>query len=244
MVLYSCLVLCGMLVGWLILRYDLYEKEPAHMVLIAIAAGAVGMWAVGYLEEWTLGLLGWVPATGPRLAVVAATHEEALKAAVVLAIAVGFPQEFNDPMDGLVYGSLAGLGAAVYESYHYLAMAHADHLLLPPAEVVRVVGHPVMGGLVGFGVWVLTGRTAAGALAGGLAITGGVALHSLWDCLAFASQTGELSIRATSVCGPMLMLCGFLGYGGCVVVSVRHSRRVFAPDSTRMLWSWPFNRRH
>ena len=40
--------------------------------------------------------------------------------ALVVALALLIPSQFNDPMDGIIYGSLIGLGMAVLESIDYL----------------------------------------------------------------------------------------------------------------------------
>ena len=148
MALYVALGLCALLVALLVYRYDLYEREPWHMIVLAVVLGALGMRLIGAIELFTLVLVDSYVA----VAALAALHEEAARLVIVLAIAFVFPRQFNDPMDGIVYGSMVGLGMALEESIYMLGLLEAPDVLLLPVELVRLLGHLVMAGIVGFAI--------------------------------------------------------------------------------------------
>ena len=148
MALYVTLFLSALLAVLLVYRYDLYEREPWYMILLAIVLGAVAMRLVGAVELFTL---GFTETTG-GLAALAAFEEELTRLAVVFGIATVFPRQFNDPMDGLVYGSIVGLGMGLEESLYLLNLPAEPNVLTLPVELVRLFGHLIMGGIAGFGV--------------------------------------------------------------------------------------------
>ena len=148
MALYIALALCACLFALLVYRYDLYEREPWYMLVLAVALGYVAMRAAGFLE---LIALRYVE-THVAIAAVAAFLEELSRFVMVVAIAVIFPRQFNDPMDGIVYGSMIGLGMAVEESFYLLGLLGTPSPLVLPVEIVRLLGHLVMAGILGFGV--------------------------------------------------------------------------------------------
>ena len=55
---YATLFLCTMLVGMLVYRYDMYEKEPWYMLVTTAAFGVLFMWLLGYIEYLSLSLVG------------------------------------------------------------------------------------------------------------------------------------------------------------------------------------------
>ena len=126
MALYVALGLCALLAALLVYRYDLYEREPWYMVALAIVLGAAGMRLVGTVELVSLGFVD----TQVAVAALAALHEEAARLAIVIAIAFVFPRQFNDPMDGIVYGSMVGLGMALEESFFLLGLLEAPQTAL------------------------------------------------------------------------------------------------------------------
>ena len=145
MALYVVLGLCALLAALLVYRYDLYEREPWYMIVLAIVLGALGMRLVGAIELVSLVLVD----SHVAAAALAALHEEAARLLMVIAIALVFRSQFNDPMDGIVYGSMVGLGMALEESFYLLGLLEAPDVLLLPVELVRLFGHLVMAGIVG-----------------------------------------------------------------------------------------------
>ncbi len=241
MVLYAALLVCAGLACLLVLRYDMYEKEPWYMIVLTAAIGAGVMLLVGEAEAFSLELYGPEPIPAVYVSAVAATHEELARLLIVVGLAVLVPRQFNDPMDGIIYGSIVGVGMALNESVSFLSFRGAPGGALPPTEVIRVFGHLVMGGITGFAIGMARMRMQrwARTLLGCLAVS--MTLHFLWDCVAFAAQeTGAMTWWQTAA-GVAIMLAGMLFYGWLVVIGSDWSRRVFAPQHPKTLWSWPFS---
>ena len=57
LLLYGTLALCAGLLGWLVVRYDLHQREPLRLMLVAAALGAVGMHLAGRAQ---LATIGWM----------------------------------------------------------------------------------------------------------------------------------------------------------------------------------------
>jgi len=240
LVFFITLALCAGLTAGLVYRYDLYEHEPVWLLAVAVGLGAFAMGLAGRLEAWILYRM-------PRadvldVAAVAALAEETLKLLVVLAVALLARREFDDPMDGVVYGSMAGLGAALEESVFYSGLSPAPPTFVPAAEIVRLWAHVVLGGIAGFpvGFWrERPGRSAAFAVVG-LAVV--CALHFGWDALVLSLPAGAAPAAFQALAGIALMLTSLALYGRLVAVASARSRQQFAPDSRRRLWGWPFDR--
>ena len=238
--LYATLAVCTVLAGLLVYRYDLYEREPWYMVLIAVTLGALAMFALSEIESLTIiHVMGQV--TPVTIAIVASTHEEATRLLIVVLIAVVATKQFNDPIDGLVYGSLVGLGMAATESVYVLGELPDGIFVLPPSELVRLLGHIVLGGITGYAI----GPARLGHSGWPLWLVGCVSFtvvwHFAWDWIAFTGQArGSMSVWET-MAGVALMLMGMLMYGALVARGSGHSRAAFAPGSTRRVWGWPFS---
>ena len=235
--LYVTLVVCAVLAALLVYRYDMYEREPWYMIVLAGGLGVGAMWLAGHVEVFTIGLFGWSDVV---VSAVAATHEELARLLVVAAIALLIPRQFNDPMDGIIYGSVVGLGMAVEESIFFMDLWETPGPLLPPSEFIRLTGHLVLGGITTFAIGMARMRMRRWpvALAGCLGVS--ISLHFLWDWIAFsAARTGTMAWWQT-LAAMAILLGGILFYGALVVQGSDWSRRVFAPDRPRSLWRWPF----
>jgi RsiW-degrading membrane proteinase PrsW (M82 family) len=233
LILYATLGACVLITVWMVRRYDLYDHEPWWYLLLAAGLGAAGMYASGLVQRYFIhaAIEGRGEATDTYQAFLAGTIEEGFKliavaAAVVLGRFVG--RRFDEPLDGIVLGSFAGLGAAVEESVYYLGGWSADRpdAFLPPQEPIRLAGHLVMGGITCFGLGMLTlprrGRWsrwhAAWAVPAFALI--GAGLHMGWDVVAFdaaavfhARETLEWWHTWTPVA---IMLGGLVLYRGLV----------------------------
>jgi len=243
MLLYASLAACALLAALLIYRYDLYDKEPPLLLLLAFALGAAAMWLIGHIEDATLSLTGTLRREPAVIALVAATHEEAIRLLVVFALALFFRRRFNDPMDGLIYGSIIGLGMAVEESRFFMNLWRTPEGLLPPTELVRLCGHLVMGGMTCYGVGlIMTPVTRRWPAIFAATVAASLAIHFLWDFNAFAAhRTGDDNL-IHNLAAAALMFAGLVLYGFLVMKSSGRSRRHFAPTSHRSLWGWPFKR--
>lgn len=235
--IYAALLVCAVAATVLVWQYDMYEKEPWWMIGIAIAGGAVVMWNLSWIENITIQWISPGEYSVPVISFVAATHEELGKLLVVVAIALLARKQFNDPMDGIIYGSMAGLGAALEESFGVLlALPDVDWAAARP-ELVRYAGHLVMGGIGGFsvGMAVTKKRSWPFVLAGCLCIS--MLIHFLWDCIALTVRGRDEMGPRLSLASTGLMLAGMLVYGVLVTIGSRWSRETFDPGSKRRLWT-------
>lgn len=224
--LYSALAACAVIVGWLVVRYDLHEREPLPLLAAAMLLGAGAMFAAGRLQVWALTAAhagNWEIGNASH-ALLAGTTEELAKFAVVAAIALCCRRRFNEPVDGLIYGSFAGLGAALEESVAVMSDS-MPLAFLPMQEPVRLTGHLVMGGIGGFGVGLLVLRARIGPSGVVLCLLGAIVLHTLWDVVAFDAadfhrHAGRVHAWHTGS-AIVLMLGGMVVYRGMVSAGVR-----------------------
>jgi RsiW-degrading membrane proteinase PrsW (M82 family) len=184
--LYGTLGLCALLVAWLVVRYDLYEREPLPMLTLAAALGAAAMFAVG---QGQVAMIRWLHGgdraiSNVEMAILAGVSEEGAKLCVVALVSLCSRRFFNEPIDGLIYGSFAGLGAALEESLAVLSFGPPT-ALLPMQEPVRLAGHLVMGGIGGFGIGLVVVRSRWAAPGIAICLLAAVAIHTLWDVIAF-----------------------------------------------------------
>jgi RsiW-degrading membrane proteinase PrsW (M82 family) len=235
-VLYFALSACAVCACLLLYRHDLYDREPPAVMLLVAVLGVFAMWTAGKVETviFTMAEVD----SGYVMAAVAAVVEEALKLSVVAAVAICLSKHFNDPMDGLVYGAVSGLGMALEESVYYMRL-FSPETVLPATELVRLLGHLVMGGIGGFAVSAAVFRLGHWVFAFIASITAAVGLHFAWDWISLAAPADEF--RSTdSVLAAALMFGGLVIYATLVTKASRHSRDLFAPLSEDRLWGWPF----
>jgi len=180
----------------LVYRLDLYEREPVSLAAAAFAWGALG--ATGLAID----AAGWndaiVRLAGPGAAdlwipsVLTPSVEEILKGVGVVLIALIAADEFDDMMDGFVYGALVGLGFAVVEDVVYFMAVFGG----TPAGVLQgfalrvlasgLYGHVLYTSLVGMGIgYAVTTRGSASrarrlAVAAGLCAVA-VGAHIAWN---------------------------------------------------------------
>ena len=237
-ILYGTLGICALAIVVMIYRYDLYDKEPWYMAVIAVVLGAAMMWAMGPLEMFTIRALGDLGTSNLAIALIAATHEGLGKFIVVLLIAVVCCGVFNDPADGIIYGSLVGLGAGIMESVAELGLM-SGQALLPGAEIVRLLGHAVFGGITGFGLGAMVTGSRRWPLIALGTLLAAMALHATWDLLALTqtrTHSGHGLIAAAVLVGGLLL------FGALVVRAARESRQHFRPARHNRLFGWPFSR--
>jgi RsiW-degrading membrane proteinase PrsW (M82 family) len=244
MIIYATLLVCALLAGVLVYRYDLYDREPVLLLLVVAAVGGALMYIAGWVQVMVLSSMGTLAAQNFNLwaALAAAVTEETAKVLAVVFIAVVFRRHFNDPMDGLIYGSLAGVGCAVEEAVGVLLR---DGGAMAPGEApVRIMGHLVMGGIGGFALGLPLARPRpkmwAMAVVGSLGTA--AALHMLWDLIAFDARDLGRMMPGHQAGAVALMLAGMVIYGGMVVAASGMSRRTLDPASRRRLLGWPFVR--
>jgi RsiW-degrading membrane proteinase PrsW (M82 family) len=96
---------------------DLYEKEPRRLLAAAFVWGAIPSIAMALAAELFFrlppDLLGPRALEAVRLGLVAPVLQEALKGVAVLFIARRYRREFDNVLDGIIYGAMVGFGFAM-----------------------------------------------------------------------------------------------------------------------------------
>ncbi len=237
-------LICAVGFGLIVYRYDMYEREPWYMLLLAVAMGAGSFWILARGSDFIF--LFWPEAATSifALALMAGVFEELLKLMIVLTIWLAIAQHFNDPFDGLIYGAMAGLGFALAESIFYTDLMgyQASWLAVFGQEAVRLFLHMLMGALTCVGLGLARFRTPNWKLI----LSGGIAasmfLHFCWDFFCGLPSDHEVSFVQQRGIAIMLMF-GLLGlFGASVLIAVKHSGDTHAINRLDDLWGWPFNK--
>ena len=127
-----------LLLWWL----DRYEKEPLPLFLAAFLWGTIPAITASFIGEVAAGLAGWMgtPGASPQIDVIAPLIEEACKAAALLLVYWLFRSEFDDVLDGIIYGSAIGFGFAMTENILYYVGAWLKGGVVVFTELVLVRG--------------------------------------------------------------------------------------------------------
>lgn len=151
----------AMVYCWLVLRLDRYEAEPLRAILGAFAWGAIGAATLALILEIITGgalifVIGDNAASVVSSVLAAPIIEETTKGIALLVLLRWRRDEFDDLLDGLIYGAVIGLGFAMTENVLYFGAEYLKHGAggLGRLFVARVV-------LFGFGHAVYTATTGA-----------------------------------------------------------------------------------
>lgn len=182
--------------SWLVLRLDRYEREPWPVVLAAFGWGAVAAILLALVLEILTGSVLYA-AIGDQnaadiltLAIGAPLIEETTKGIALLLLLWLFRSEFDNVLDGLIYGALIGLGFAMTENILYLGAEYLDDGAKALGElfVVRVIidgfGHAVYTATTGAAVGWARSRYRKGGWRFVVPVLGyslAVLLHALWN---------------------------------------------------------------
>jgi RsiW-degrading membrane proteinase PrsW (M82 family) len=185
----------------LINAVDLFEREPRSLLIGALLWGAIiATWLAGNInDEWASILQKLFGAEFTRTwgaALIGPGVEELLKFLGVVVIYLIARAEFDDVLDGFVYGAMVGLGFTLAEDMyyffaHFVGQAGASDLggLFDGFFTRIIVGgpysHVLLTGLTGMGLaWYVTrpdiarGRRVLVAV---LLYAAGVAAHFVWN---------------------------------------------------------------
>jgi len=217
-----------LIVWWL----DRYEKEPLRLlaaafiwgalpaVVLAVAAETVTSASVAAMVSLSQGASEVVDAS-----IIAPVVEEVVKGGALVAIMLLFPSEFDGLLDGIIYGSIVGLGFAMTENLFYYVGAWSEGGLDSWSIVVlgRAVAfgfsHAMFTSFTGIALGVARGRAHAAARWGLAAAGLGAAilahlLHNLF------LSTGELCFASL-----LTDWLGLLLVGAIAVLAWRQERR-------------------
>ncbi|MGA7732432.1 MAG: PrsW family intramembrane metalloprotease [Chloroflexia bacterium] len=136
----------ALLVWWL----DRHEKEPWPLLVVAFMWGAVPAVILALILEIAVGFpLESILVTDQAREVttaslVAPIVEECVKAVILVVLFLAYRREFDNVLDGVVYGAMVGLGFACVENVLYLVST--------AYEGVPDGGSPLIGNM--FSLWV------------------------------------------------------------------------------------------
>jgi RsiW-degrading membrane proteinase PrsW (M82 family) len=111
----------ALLLLWLVVTAD-SRPEPPKLVLIAVVLGTLSAILAAIVET---GIVPLLTASANPLRIIESSFlltgipEETLKIACIAAIGLR-AHDFDEPMDGVVYGAAVGLGFAAFENFFYL----------------------------------------------------------------------------------------------------------------------------
>src|ERR1700683_3818123 len=141
----------ALLLLWLVVAAD-SRPEPPRIVWISVVLGAVSCIPAALLELW---LQRHVPITGATplgafatALLFAGIPEESIKVSIIAAIALR-ARDFDEPMDGVVYGTAVGLGFAAVENLLYVASNTNWAFVAVMRGVLSVPGHGAFGAIAG-----------------------------------------------------------------------------------------------
>jgi protease PrsW len=171
---------------WYFYRRDRYEPEPLSWVLLIYILGAAVTIPVALIE----GVMGAVLPEFLIVVLVAPVVEELGKYLVVRKT-VYESTEFDEPVDGIVYASAAGLGFATLENVVYVFSALETSLVLALGTglvraVLSVPGHVLFSAMWGYSLGkarFLPKEKRPGVIAAGVMLA--IASHALFNLLLF-----------------------------------------------------------
>ncbi len=156
--------------GWLLFvrRFDRARPEPWWLVLATFALGALSIVPAGLIElgcawltPWldpslvTLGGQLWaLPLSVAVATLVVGGAEEGAKLLGAWSLA-RHRREFDEPVDGVVYGCASALGFAAVENVKYFAFGRMSGVVIAMRTLETVPAHMFFGALWGYGM----GRT-------------------------------------------------------------------------------------
>lgn len=214
------------LVLW-VYHHDSHEKEPWWAILFAVVFGFGMMWVIGLADDFAVRFFALTRERVIAKAAAIAMIEEGGKLISILLLALWLlRRQFNDPMDGLIYGRMVGLGMAVEESLLYLSLS-------PPTletfgiEIVRLFAHSLMGGLVGFAIGIgarPNGKSEYHPRLMLMCLMLSMTMHFAWNVAAYGQFTGLLAKVI-----PMVVMLAMMAFWWwfCWIAESR-SRLVFA----------------
>lgn len=212
-------VIYSLLLWWL----DRYEKEPLSLILIAFFWGAIPAIALAVLFELVLAVPVEQSPLGPNATSwgLAPVIEELLKAAALAGLFVWARNEFDGPLDGIVYGSLVGFGFSMTENLLYFLAYPAAGNLFWVRGVLFGLNHAFFTSMVGLAFGAVRYRSTplmqAMALLAGLTLA--ISFHAAHNFLTTSFQTAGL------VSSWLVQSSGVLVVLAIAVLTWRHERR-------------------
>lgn len=175
---------------WYFYNQDKYEPEPLNLVtkmfFLGLAAAAIAFFLENYLISFVSGIL--------FVALIVPVLEEVLKFCMV-ALFVYRDQEFDEPMDGIVYATATALGFATLENIVYVFDLQTISTLFVTGSlraILSVPGHALFAVIWGYALGVAkfmpSGSRKGPVIIGGLLLAIGV--HGIFNLMLEQQYTG------------------------------------------------------
>ena len=136
-----------------IMWLDRNEKEPPHLILSAFLWGAVIAVGISCVFNSYFGSIFGGQLTASFSA---PFIEEVTKGAALLVIYLFFKKDFDNVMDGIVYGAVVGLGFAAVENFMYYSRTpdidQATNLIILRGVIGSIGSHACYTALTGIGL--------------------------------------------------------------------------------------------
>jgi len=234
-------VLAAFVYAWIVALIDRNEKEPWHMLLVGLLWGSMVSAAIAALLNTSAAVFFNVKAH-----TVSPFTEELTKGAILLLIFRYAADEFDDALDGLIYGAMVGIGFAMAENASYFFRYEPARDIGGQIQTfqffLRVVlqglaGHATYTALIGLGLG-LSRQASRKWLKITLPILGlltAILAHALWNNESLQSflerlfapqklwEDGPTAARVALINGPF-----FIGVMVAAVFSWRKEARVIA----------------
>jgi len=238
----ACAIAPALLLLWLVVAAD-SRPEPPRVVWMCVALGAVSVLPVAVVEFWLLHHIAFAAspllAAGENALWIAAVPEETAKIAIIAAVALK-SREFDEPMDGVVYGTAVGLGFAAVENFLYVKGSPQLIMVAGIRAIMSVPFHGALGAIAGAYIASARFGGALGAHKGYgwprarlfvLAWLIPVVLHALFDWCVFsvAALARQKAAAASASAGGLILLIllvWFVVGFGSIVFAVRLAWRI------------------
>jgi len=186
-VAWTTAILAALLYAWIVTLIDKNEREPWRLLLLGFLWGTVISPLLAGL--FTKPIAAYFNVGGE---VIAPFTEELAKGTVLLLLFIMARDEFDNSLDGIIYGALVGIGFALKENSSYFInkenAATYQELFGSYQFFLRVVlkgiaGHATYTAItgLGFGLSRRAGKTWLKILIPILGITLAILAHSLWN---------------------------------------------------------------
>jgi protease PrsW len=192
-------VLPGLLISYYIIWMDRFEREPRLHLLLSFLAGMLVTFPVLWVERLGATAWGYFGNIGATLAfafIGISLVEEGAKLLILLLYPYSL-RKFNEPMDGIVYSVMIGMGFATLENVWYAGSYGLETVLIRALTAVPAHGafSIIMGYFVGLAKFSREKR--ASLIGKGFALT--VLLHGAYDFFIIQSLFNWLILLAVMV---------------------------------------------
>ena len=224
---------------YLIRRLDYNEREPWRLILVAAGWGAVVATTLAIIFEamWSFSIDGGlIPGPGLQVSTAfsAALLEETPKGVAVLLLFLVMRNEFDDVVDGIVYGAAVGLGFNFMETVVYMSVGGFGQWIFRQ-WLGLFLGHATYTALIGAGIGIARqvpglGRKALTILSGFIIA---VAAHFAWDAwIWYFPRPSDPGLLLLSIPAQYLAVDGpfFIAVAAMFILGLRIEGRALARE--------------